>query len=326
VTTAPPISEGRICRCVTALPTRSHLTRSRLDGPCCRARLDQRCPIEFSESVFSDLIYHYTDAAGLIGIVQSQKLWLTDLGYMNDREELTYACEEMETRLERLISSLDGSETGSEDDSRVQILRSILREVSRLRVGEPLDRRAYAACFCGAGDLLSQWRGYAGGTSGFAIGFRAGAIQQATISESAESYELTQVLYGSQNAQELLDEVATHLAQHGSGHAGTAGWAQFGRILKILARIKNPGFQEEQEWRLLQVTLGEWGRLEFRPGPYGISPYLTVSFMPAAIARVVVGPGAEQRATETAVRQLLSRHLGEHGRAVPIEHSQVKYR
>jgi hypothetical protein len=33
-------------------------------------------------------------------------------------------------------------------------------------------RRCLAACFCAKGDLLSQWRGYAGGTGGFALAAR----------------------------------------------------------------------------------------------------------------------------------------------------------
>ncbi|QBJ94655.1 DUF2971 domain-containing protein [Rhodococcus sp. ABRD24] len=31
--------------------------------------------------------------------------------------------------------------------------------------------RCFAICLCEKGDLVSQWRGYAGGTGGFAIGF-----------------------------------------------------------------------------------------------------------------------------------------------------------
>lgn len=38
-----------------------------------------------------DIVYHYTNAAGVQGILESATLWLTDLQFMNDAEELTFA-------------------------------------------------------------------------------------------------------------------------------------------------------------------------------------------------------------------------------------------
>ena len=37
-----------------------------------------------------DLLYHYTDVAGLIGICSSQSLWATNLRFMNDAKELAH--------------------------------------------------------------------------------------------------------------------------------------------------------------------------------------------------------------------------------------------
>jgi|KBSMisStaDraftv2_1062788.scaffolds.fasta_scaffold981979_1 hypothetical protein len=34
------------------------------------------------------LLYHYTDAGGLAGIVKDAVLWATDFRYLNDRLEL----------------------------------------------------------------------------------------------------------------------------------------------------------------------------------------------------------------------------------------------
>jgi hypothetical protein len=38
-----------------------------------------------------DLIYHYTGLRGLIGIVESGKIWATDIRFLNDTGEATYA-------------------------------------------------------------------------------------------------------------------------------------------------------------------------------------------------------------------------------------------
>ena len=34
------------------------------------------------------ILWHYTNLAGLIGIVERRKLWATDLRYLNDSTEL----------------------------------------------------------------------------------------------------------------------------------------------------------------------------------------------------------------------------------------------
>lgn len=40
-----------------------------------------------------EIVYHYTDAAGLLGIVSTGTLWMADIEFLNDAEELTYARE-----------------------------------------------------------------------------------------------------------------------------------------------------------------------------------------------------------------------------------------
>jgi hypothetical protein len=35
------------------------------------------------------LLFHYTDAAGLLGILETHQLWATHIGYLNDAEERT---------------------------------------------------------------------------------------------------------------------------------------------------------------------------------------------------------------------------------------------
>jgi hypothetical protein len=39
------------------------------------------------------LLYHYTDATGLLGIVQSRAIWATHIRYLNDAQEFDYAAD-----------------------------------------------------------------------------------------------------------------------------------------------------------------------------------------------------------------------------------------
>jgi hypothetical protein len=46
-------------------------------------------------------LYHYTTPAGLLGIIENNKLWATHINYLNDATELGYARELIETALTR---------------------------------------------------------------------------------------------------------------------------------------------------------------------------------------------------------------------------------
>lgn len=52
---------------------------------------------KLTEQLFGDtpkeLLYHYTTLTGLLGIVGSNKLWASDIRYMNDSAELKHSAD-----------------------------------------------------------------------------------------------------------------------------------------------------------------------------------------------------------------------------------------
>ncbi|HET8798761.1 MAG TPA: hypothetical protein VFO89_13795, partial [Thermoanaerobaculia bacterium] len=52
-------------------------------------------------------LYHYTTADGLRGILTHGHIWATNVRYMNDRSELTYAREVVFDELNRAVASCD---------------------------------------------------------------------------------------------------------------------------------------------------------------------------------------------------------------------------
>src|SRR4051812_28618094 len=51
------------------------------------------------------VLYHYTDAAGLLGIVRDRKIWLTDFRYMNDAMEFRHGMGMATSILDQLVLS-----------------------------------------------------------------------------------------------------------------------------------------------------------------------------------------------------------------------------
>lgn len=176
-------------------------------------------------------LYHYTDAQGLIGILGSlswsvngfvdptetfkvaAKLLASDVRYKNDREELMFGARVLWQRLH------DAFGNG-------QVHGELRKALPRLAVELDPDRlwqwrwRCFAACFCEEGDLLSQWRGYAGGVGGFAIGFNSEALMANSYSfvfdplmqqDVPARTKLRQVVYGVDSANEAADAAVNAL-------------------------------------------------------------------------------------------------------------------
>lgn len=138
-------------------------------------------------------LYHYTTAAGLQGILESQQLHATNIAYLNDAEEHTGYFDRRLSHLlldtikachielactksgKRAIAKSGGIEKVTKILSE-QLLTSI--RTSTLKYNEP-----YIASFCAPprqdpnDGLLSQWRGY-GPDGGYAIVFETKGIER----------------------------------------------------------------------------------------------------------------------------------------------------
>jgi len=105
-------------------------------------------------------VYHYTNAAGLLGIVRGKCLWASDVWYMNDAREALYGLDVIERALEGLDLP---SGPAAEIRGRALTLLRAIRDDGDFS-------RSYIACLSADGDDLSQWRAY-GRPRGFSIGF-----------------------------------------------------------------------------------------------------------------------------------------------------------
>jgi Protein of unknown function (DUF2971) len=279
-------------------------------------------------------LFHYTDARGLIGIVQSRALWATHAEFLNDAQELRFGRETLHRALmrrSREVMPRDPSDLGP-DYSRATIMRSAadaLRTRSRRRFQADPSHAVYVSCFCAEDDLLSQWRGY-GAAGGFAIGFSRSALGQLgpvdakppsiaapnttgkpRILEPANGLtmpplpvSLARVHYGRQAVKTMIEQVFQEIAPTHTGHPGATGYGRVQTvIMPALAKIKDDAFSEEKEWRL--ITVGSPAEVCFRPGSLGVIPYIKLAFEPTTIEEVVIGPGAHMELREQGVGRLL---------------------
>jgi hypothetical protein len=112
------------------------------------------------------VLYHYTSAEGLRGIIENNELWATSAYYLNDSAEMFYGYNVLREVLDQWLKE----NTRTEDSITLGLarqLRSSFEDLFEKRLLKPI----YIACFCEKDNLLSQWRAY-GQSGGYSIGFR----------------------------------------------------------------------------------------------------------------------------------------------------------
>ena len=286
-------------------------------------------------------LFHYTGAAAIRGILQSGTVWASGAQYMNDWMEVVYGYDIVMNGLRDLLDNRKVSGRS----------RIVLHRVLRL-MDEPdspfID--AYFASFCEKGNLLSQWRAYAG-TQGFAIEFDPLVVKRQltlTTKAPARNLRLAKIEYDPQKQQqsfrELIDEVRETIGNtsaHADRNALIPTLVEFSRMVlsSWAATVKHPGFEEEQEWRVIfqpLMTADEryLSTTEFNVRLEGPEFVTHVEFMPdkkilgkrghlLPIKSIVCGPNVTMRSAKRAI-EILLRNNGYEG--VEIRKSEIPAR
>ncbi|BBO09239.1 DUF2971 domain-containing protein [Bradyrhizobium sp. TM102] len=287
------------------------------------------------------MLYHYCTNNTFLSIMQTRAVWLSDFTLSNDRLEgrwlrnlLVERCERESfypVQMERLLSFFDLGAT---------------------RLG------AAGFCMSEEGDLLSQWRGYAGDGVGVSIGFSKEYFEALAgaryAHQTGEALSLHRIAYSREDqtnlVQSILDD-AVQAVRAGALDTGTlltplegnrkaevdkqfrSLTASFLSLHLVQYRVKNPAFSEEREWRLISLIQsyaseasvhGDLSRMEFRSGHDRIVPYRVLPLEEAAsscITEVVLGP---KNITPT---RYITAALERYGwKDVPVRVSAASYR
>lgn len=197
-----------------------------------------------------EVLYHYTSAEGLRGILGSRGLWMTDIRYMNDLSELQYATDRLASRLDARLAKGDLSPAS---EKFVEISRRYLG------VRDP-GQSVFSVSFCEDGNLLSQWRAYRGQGGGYALGFdfvhllrlldKRCVLRRIIYNQAVQDRMLDGALQSFVSAVDQwgmevpLDTEAFRLMNAAAG-------AFMVSVRELLFSFKHPGFAEEREWRLV---------------------------------------------------------------------------
>ena len=141
-------------------------------------------------SELPSVLWHYTSAPGLLGILESASVFATQLACLNDVSELRYAVSQVRAAMQTLRPRMVG-----EDPDKDFIFDLFDRSVTLDTVP---TSDIYVACFSRKRDDLSQWRAYGGGENGYAVALQTQFLLSQHSLVAAVSYDtgLHQVVAG----------------------------------------------------------------------------------------------------------------------------------
>ena len=295
-----------------------------------------------------DVLYHYTTQEGLLGILEKQEIWATDVRFLNDVEEFEAGLE-----VAHQMATESASEAGADGEKTVRwfvdTLRHSFSEAPIFSISLTGALKSVERAFSDVddpGDRLNMWRGYASRGICYSVGLTPGEM-----AVDLDGVDLQECSYLPGTKREYLRPAmndfgdllnacnARRLAKVGSGVDVQRAMdemrddldAQLPSVLPDLkaqiAACKHEGFWEEREWRLTVAPPVNDERVFHTSGRFGVTPRIAVRLHGSdgllPIRRIVVGPSPHKADALESLRGLL---LKRGYRNVEISASRIPYR
>jgi hypothetical protein len=231
-----------------------------------------------------DVVYHYTSAATLLKIVESESIWATNLQYLNDITESTHCINTLRRRVTNFLAR-----NPSDFGERLQ---------SALESAGVSFEPPYVASFSAIQDSLPLWRSYCPNGNGVSIGFKMSALKRSALViappkdsqysdlKPVEYLDLDDFALQDRILRECLEEFSRYRRRRDTEPPDELAVAlddEYVLRLEIGDRsclVKHSGFKTEREIRLIAPPLSLSGAsLKFRCPRTTVIPYVEV-FMP----------------------------------------------
>lgn len=261
----------------------------------------------------STTLYHYTGIGGLLGIVETGKIWASHAYYLNDSKEILHACEVLSAVLSEKVVDFHDEEHEFLTQF-AQWLETFRRDAFHIFIFSLSEERS----------LLSQWRSYTPYGKGVSLGFSPSILNR--VLESS-GFRIAKCLYERQQHVELingllekmlvtfrqrlphLDTSKNHPSQKYHGFL-----EEFrGDLLQVLSIIKHSAFRDEREWRIVSPYFPKYTvpEIKFREGASMLMPYIEIDLSvnddaQALFEEVILGPSLHANLSMSALSSYLS--------------------
>ena len=268
-----------------------------------------------------DVLYHYTNVDGALGLLNSRNVWAGHIDFTNDFLELKYS----RKRIFEIFKKED--DKGDEDFWKPHLNEEKLKQVWG-------GVEAFIFSLCADGKKASQWRTYGAQGHGLAIGFDTRGLPE-FFSEDV-SIALLKIQYSDQQFRESVlrivrefDTVVSTLVLDINGDA----YRQFSEILYVALlglslSFKTRHHKDEEEYRIVYYKhAGQFSDQAFGDGNSTyetkfraaggpllqvseyIAPYVELPYSDAfPIRKIIVGSRVNERQIEKAIKKMPDGH------------------
>jgi hypothetical protein len=240
----------------------------------------------YDESPAAGVLFHYTTSSGLQGILDSKKLWMTSIRFLNDSSEFNYF-------FDKILENFESKKTSLSPDTLARA-KYLLDHIKTSNI----PTNVFTTSFSSIGDSLSQWRGYAE-SQGFSIMFDFTELCE-TLDKNSADYpiKMIKVDYCKGNAENEAERLVNELIE--SAKETQQIDSAFGMIVEEICyyscKFKDENFSSEDEWRLVSIGgfLHKSNPVRLRDRNGELTPYIEISLTKdeiSTIKEIKVGPG-----------------------------------
>jgi len=223
-----------------------------------------------SQKSWPSELFHYTNATGVHGILTSKALFLTNLRYLNDPNELTYVFSLAQKCLE--IQRADWVKHPNGDiiwDSVYSFLGHVISDYHESDLVFQNDEHDYYVCSLSeSADSLDQWRAYGDDGLGTCIGLNPNKL--ANVRWGLPSISITppnttflvKMIYDEKEQMKTINEflkVVLEMVENADEGDNVADvmWVTNEELSELLHELrfifKHKAYEQEREWRLVMI-------------------------------------------------------------------------
>ena len=273
-----------------------------------------------------DILYHYTSQNGLLGIINENSIRATDILYLNDSTEYTYAFNLMHEKINELIKELPESistTNGLLEPEIVRIKRNMLETIQNnlnilyeLKALEAYD--IFVFSLSEKADQLGQWRGYCPDGNGFCIGFNTTSLLKIM---NVNGFELIECIYEKTDQIETITAILNTTLKELESIFNTEDKVVLNatksslerdailELIETAPKFKDCSFREEKEWRFFIRIGANDKNIQYRAAKSMITPYLSIPTskekIRLPIERLIVGPTPHKDLSVSSAKSLL---------------------
>lgn len=251
------------------------------------------------------VVYHYTSAAGLIGILSSGLIRGTNASFLNDTSEIEHG-------LSVCLNVLEQERAARASN----IERKMLERAIEMMRDEALPDEVYVTSFSARRDVLSQWRAYGSSDGRFCIGFQLSQFSERDVLQLPRPIEYL-LQKQCEQVKRAVDLTCRAVAEVGEDAqlAWSCATSLIFHLRRIMCAFKHRGFDEEQEWRSVTTMspLEDPRPVQFEvfkgmPRPFisMLTGSRTSSRLP--VVEICVGHTERKKAVYRATQRLLDRY------------------